>query len=269
MASLELDPALESSAASEFVALWESGACDVAAHSRLQGILSRTELSGRLCHGSATDAMFGRGLLTSDRWKRLSWIFGPDALPMFLGKDAREICVLLGFGEEWLNDKIPKGKKFKLAIFPSKAVDAQCATWEGVTYLLEKHFPEVWPKVSRHLPEIQNMGIDEIETMAGYDMCKTNLVGRRGGEWDTEGESDDPNYTSLQRLLNREGTLVQVRQFLWDEVGIKGLFSGDGRTVNDKGERGPNEYLAKNRRLEDIEGCVVVDAPVEKYLIPR
>jgi len=77
--------------------------------------------------------MFGSGLLTSDRWKRLSWIFGPDALALFLGKDARKICVLLGFGEEWLNNKIPKGKKFKLAIFPSKAVDAQCATWEGVT----------------------------------------------------------------------------------------------------------------------------------------
>ena len=116
MTSIELDPASESSAASEFVALWQSGACDAAAHSRLQGILSRTELSGRLCHGSATDPMFGRGLLTSDRWKRLSWIFGPDALPKFLGKDAREICVLLGFGEEWLNHNVRTTPPFSSVI---------------------------------------------------------------------------------------------------------------------------------------------------------
>ena len=53
--------------------------------------------------------------------------------------------------------------------------------------------------------------------------------------------------------------MVQVRQFLWDEVGIKGLFTGDGRTMNDQGHVGPQEYLAKNMRLDAIPGCAVLD----------
>jgi hypothetical protein len=40
-----------------------------------------------------------------------------------------------------------KKKKFKLAVFPSSAVDARLADWDGVGYLLETYYPEVWPKI--------------------------------------------------------------------------------------------------------------------------
>lgn len=83
-------------AAHDFIALWRSGACDDAAHEQLAAILRRCPLSGRLDHGYS-DTGFGECL--SDRWKRLSWVFGPAALGSFLGKSARDICVGLGFGE--------------------------------------------------------------------------------------------------------------------------------------------------------------------------
>lgn len=65
---------------------------------------------------------------------------------------------------------------------------------------------------------------------------------------------------SLQRLVRiEEPTLVQCRQFLWDEIDLKKLYSGDGYTVDDDGNRGPMEYLTRQARLDEIEGVVVVD----------
>jgi hypothetical protein len=51
---------------------------------------------------------------------------------------------------------------------------------------------------------------------------------------------------------------------MWDEVGVKGLFAGDGQTLNEAGEKGPCEYLAQNRRLSNIEGCVIIDIDPSK-----
>ena len=166
---------------------------------------------------------------------------------------------MLGFGEDWLNEKIPKGKLFKFAIFPSVAADSHLADWDGVESLVEKHFPEIWSKVLPHYPTIRSLSFAEIQAQADYNMFKTNLVGRSGRGFDTEGESDSPNYISLQRLLKREGTLIEVRQFLWDEIGLKDLYVGNGRTLNDAGEQGPYEYLAKNMRLEAIDGLAIID----------
>jgi hypothetical protein len=171
--------ALDDSPANEFVELWLSGACDEEARAILADILSREELSGRVVHGQGDDPQFGVGLLSTDTYKRLSWIFGPDALATFLGKTPREICLLLGFGEDWLNDKTPKGKKFKLAIFPSSSVDSKCATWDGLEYILKENYPEVWSKIADHISQIRRMGFAAIEAEAGYDMSKAHLVGRR------------------------------------------------------------------------------------------
>jgi hypothetical protein len=73
---LESDgPSAGVSAAHDFVNLWQSGACDGAAHEHLRSILARTDLSGRLTHGNADQPNFGpHGLLSSDPWKRLSWV---------------------------------------------------------------------------------------------------------------------------------------------------------------------------------------------------
>jgi hypothetical protein len=65
---------------------------------------------------------------------------------------------------------------------------------------------------------------------------------------------------SLQRFLRLgpSPSLVQVRQFLWDELGLKGIFRGDGFTYDDHGERGYEEFLACNLRLREIQGAAVM-----------
>ena len=63
----------------------------------------------------------------------------------------------------------------------------------------------------------------------------------------------------MQRLLRRDGTCTEVRQFLWDEIGLKGLFRGDGRTMDDDNNLGPPEYLCRNLPLAEMAGelCVM------------
>ena len=227
-------------AAAEFVALWRSGACDDRAHAQLRALLGRCPLAGRVTHGKHSDPGFGR-LLSADEWKRLSWVFGPEALPGFLGKSARDICLQLGFGERWLDAKLAAGLLFKLAVFPSESADARPATWDNIEFLLQTSYPEVWEsKIRPHFPRICSTPFAELQAEAGYSMLEVNLVGRYDH---ATGESRDARYVSLQRLLRREGTLTEVRQFLFDEIGLNGLFSGSGRTVDDAGVQGPSGPL--------------------------
>ena len=242
-------------AAQEFINLWQSKDSSPKAKERLEEILSQTPLFGRMIHGNRK-LQKGFGVyLSFDEWKRLSWVFGPEAIRRFIGMSSREICLDLGFGETWLDAKLKAGDEFMLAIFPSTHNDVKLVTWEGIEELLERNYPEVFDKINVHLPQIKSMSVDEIYDIAGYDLEEVNLVGRYDHE---TGESKDDRYISLQRLIRREGTLVEVRQFLWDEIGLKRLYSGKGYTVNDQGETGPPEYLASNKRLDDIEGLASI-----------
>jgi len=242
-------------AAQRFVDLWQSGTSDEVAHDTLASILSSCELTGRMIHGLPDDPGFGK-LLSSDEWKRLSWVFGPDALACFLGQSPRRICLHLGFGEEWLDRKLKQGKLFKLCVFPSASISAVNATWDNVAALLEAHYPEVWPKIARHYARIRNSPLEELQAEGGYDMMAANLAGRDHAT----GESSSDEYMSLQRLTRiDEPSAAQVRQFLWDEIGLKKLFRGDGYTYDDDGRRGSSEYLARQMPLDSIPDAVIVD----------
>ena len=250
------------SAARRFIDLWQSRDDSPEARAKLEVILSETPLSGRMIHGNR-HLQEGFGVyLSFDEWKRLSWVFGPEAIRRFLGKTPREICLELGFGERWLDAKLEAGDEFVLAIFPSASADVKRATWDGVEYLLKLHYPEVWgSKIRAHFPRIREIKKEDLYDIAGYDMEAVNLVGRYDHK---TGESHENRYISLQRLVKREGTLIEVRQFLWDEIGLKRLYTGLGNTVNDNGEMGPPEYLAQNKKLAEIEGLASIDVVPRK-----
>eukprot|EP00750_Incisomonas_marina_P030714 INCI7642.1.p1 GENE.INCI7642.1~~INCI7642.1.p1 ORF type:complete len:476 (-),score=56.39 INCI7642.1:1223-2650(-) len=248
-----------SSAVARFLEIWQSGACDSAARKEVEALLSSTPLGGRVLHGYEHMPGFGR-LLSADEWKRLSWVFGPEAFPQFLGKTPREVCLMLGFGARWLKASLEKGKAFQLVLFPMDSVGATRADWDGVEHLLKIHYQHVWETaVECHFAHLRETPFQDIQAAAGYDMAEVNLAGRDP----VSGESADPRYMSLQRLQKRISestrpvTAIEVRQFLYDEIGLKKLFTGCGTTHNDDGNPGIPEYLAENRQLQDIQGCAV------------
>jgi len=246
---------VDTSPAEAFLDIWKSGISDADAEAKLENILSSCELSGRMIHGFPSDPGLGK-LLSADEWKRISWVFGPYSLREFLGQSPRGICLTLGFGKDWLDGKLRQGMLFKLCIFPSKSVSATKATWKGVQQILEDYYPQVWPKIAQHYEEISKLSIEEIQGQASYDMEKANFAGRDH----VTGESESEYYMSLQRLKCIDSpSLVQVRQFLWDELALNNLFRGDGFTYDDNGCQGKQEYIAKQMLLKDIEGASSID----------
>jgi len=241
--------------AERFVRLWQSGASDQAAHDELEVLLAECPLAGRVIHGYSDEPGFGQRL-SADAWKRLSWVFGSDALrTIFLGLSAREVCLRLGFSEDWLDAKLlgPRPMQFQLCIFP--AASAVPATWDGIAHVLEMHYPEAWPLVGSHLAAIRGVSFADIQAQAGYNMREANVAGRDPAT----GESTHKHYMSLQRLLRLPmPSVVQARQFLYDELGARWLFKGDGLTYDESGEPGCEEFLARNMELGDIVGAVVV-----------
>ena len=94
--------AAAAAAAKQFVKLWESGACDDDARAALTALERGSGgFCGRVIHGSSTDAGARFDWLCTDHWKRLSWVFGPDAPALMLGLTPRQFCLKLGFGESW------------------------------------------------------------------------------------------------------------------------------------------------------------------------
>ena len=225
----------------------------------MRALLSKCPLAGRIIHGNrAADPEFGK-LLSSDAWKRLSWVFGSDAIKLFLGQTPRAMCLALGMPAAWVDAKLGMGTEFTLALFPLASVDAAPATWDGVEGLLRRRYAEVWPKVEAHWAAVRATPLAAIEAAAGYDMGKVNLAGRDA----MTGQSPDARYVSLRKLMEPgRGSLIDVRQFLWDEIGLSRLYSGSGRTANEGGVEGPMEYIACNAALDAIDGSVVVPIDV-------
>ncbi len=109
-----------------------------------------------------------------------------------LGHTAREICIQLGFGEEWLDKRLSEGKKFKLCIFPLTSVYGSLATWDGLAMLLKSAYPEVWPRLEQHFETVRHMSYEEIKAEAKYCLVEANMAGR-----DERGESTNKHYMSL------------------------------------------------------------------------
>jgi len=67
------------------------------------------------------------------------------------------------------------------------------------------------------------------------------------------GQSDDPRYINSARLeASAEGTLEEVRGWLFFTLGLSELFDGCGYTKEPDGRRGYAEYLMKNRRVSSF-----------------
>ena len=65
---------------------------------------------------------------------------------------------------------------------------------------------------------------------------------------------------ALDALLKKTSVpTCEKPQFLWDEIGLKGLYRGDGLTYDDDGRPGNREFLARQMPLSAIEGAVIVD----------
>jgi len=221
----------------EFKELWESGQSDEVSKKRLRKILSFGNVYGRVLH--AKEGRFE--YLHPAKWKRFAFVFGRRALEEFLGKDARGIAAHLEMPAGSIDNELGRGHVYKLVLF-GRSPDTDCvlATWDNLEYMIGKYYPEVAEKVCARLPEIREMTFEEIQAVADYDMREAHETRKL---WGRSAEQFD-------------GSVVGVRQWLWDQLGLNDDYTGTGYT---KGYNGTREYFAVNSQICDLPGCVVIN----------
>lgn len=221
----------------DFKELWESGQSDEVSKKRLRKILSFGNVYGRVLH--AKEGRFE--YLHPAKWKRFAFVFGRRALEAFLGKDAREIAAHLQMPLGSIDNELGRGHAYKLVLFgASPDKDCVLATWDNLAYMIGKYYPEVAEKVCAKLPEIREMTFEEIEAIADYDMREAHATRKF---WRRAPEQFD-------------GTIVGVRQWLWDQLGLNDDYTGTGYT---RGRNGTREYFAVNSEICELPGCVVIN----------
>ncbi|UJR12631.1 hypothetical protein I4U23_016806 [Adineta vaga] len=229
----------------EYVKAFRSGSKSLPESCDLTGIC------GRITRGKK-ETDFVR--LSEDPNKRLSWIVDHDTLRSFLGKSHLELLISSGHSMEWVHHQLNSGKKFKLVVFSFGSAEktneeVKLATWDNILELMVRAYPEIDSTIWKtNKDELKSLTYEQIDPTGNN--LKNYYLGK-----------DSEHFLSDERFfaLKEKPTLSQVRAFLHHQIGLNELFKGDGRTVQHDGVVTDNEYLTKNRRLDELPQCVLLD----------
>jgi hypothetical protein len=202
-------------------------------------------ICGRVIRGTKPEH-FER--MSTEDYKRISWLLGPDALYDLIGQDSIDGMLHIGNDAEWLLYKLNDGNTFKLVVFP-QLEDMVLATWENLMQIVSIQFPEIKPEILQaQIEELKKLSFDEIHAMAEFDFEEVKRFGRT-----------HPQYFSAEILSASAATVMEVRAFLYHEIGCSRLFTGNGRGKHPAGHETSTEYLAKNRMFKEIDAVQFVD----------
>jgi hypothetical protein len=205
-----------------------------------------TDLYGRITRG-ITDEDFS--LLSQGPHKRLSWVFDHETLLSFLRMSHLDMLIHSGHTIEWIRYQLNQNRQFKLILCSLPSDEVKLATWDGIFELLSKVYPEIdlniWSRYSNQLKQIKFEEIDP----EGF-IIKNYYLGY-----------DSDEYMNTKRFLSLKDppTLLQVRAFLYHQIGLNELFRGDGRTLTHEGVLSDKEYLTINRPVNQLNKYILLD----------
>lgn len=143
-----------------------------------------------------------------------------------------------------------------------EALSISPATWDGVIQHIEALFPEAISDLKEHIHTLEEKTLEYFEEEAGFrflDAKKNRYT------------QDYPPYFSYKYFcsLPKPRSAWQVRAFLYCELRLHKLFTGDGHTCNE-GDRGMRikEYLCPNTRISDLDSTKSVVLPM-RMTIPE
>ncbi|HDZ17473.1 hypothetical protein LCGC14_1968110 [marine sediment metagenome] len=204
-------------------------------------------ICGRILRGKLSDDF---ETLSDDPQRKIIMLMGADGLEKLLGKSGYEVLITIGYMLDYIEYKVKSGFQFKLVIFNEGEI-AKLATWDNVVLIVSQIYPQAKTKIYHQLEELKITTFSEIERVANR---KFNIIDKNGPK--------DKNFMTYERFINSEGTLIDVRAFLFHTVHLRELFSGDGFIYEANGERGLNEYIAPNCKLEELKGYILIDMTI-------
>jgi hypothetical protein len=217
------------------------------------------QIAGRVTQGS-NEADFE--YLQKNTDKKFAWLMGGDGLNLFLKQSHIQALRSLGGEDRWIRKRLEIGRRFRLGVFYRSD---QCvpATWDGILSLIDKHFSKsISIKICQHADALKSMSFDEIEARArlsylqGASYFDVN-------ELPVNGFATDPRFMTEERFLECEGTLEESRGFLYNRLGLTGLFDGSGFTKDSTGQLHVREYLQLNLPVRDLPGFQYLDISID------
>ncbi|MFX1294784.1 MAG: hypothetical protein ACFFD2_08020 [Promethearchaeota archaeon] len=189
--------------------------------------------------------------LTYDPNRLVIMLIGSDGLEYLLGKSGYESLIHIGYTKDYIQYKMDQGNKFKLVVFKENE-SILLATWDNVAKLCSNIYPDVSDKIYAVLHQLKSTPFRRIQMLVNFDFEQTKRNGLV-----------DPNYMDYERFRESEGTLVDVRAFLYHTLHFRVMFSGDGYTYDEDGNRGLMEYIAPNKRLDELGEYRLIDMEIE------
>ena len=124
-------------------------------------------------------------------------------------------------------------------------VGLQPATWEGVLDLVKLCYPLVAPDMEQHLEALRNTPFEDFEKAAGFRFIDTHHHSATS--------NGPPSYKyAVYRALPTPRKAWQTRLFLYCELHLLELYTGDGRTHCDGLSVRHKEYLCRDVSLEGL-----------------
>ncbi|XP_035667706.1 uncharacterized protein LOC118410248 [Branchiostoma floridae] len=218
---------------------------------------------GRLC--SCPRGTTAPDRLSSRDGRKYVFAFGPETVcGTLLRLEPYEMLVQLGLIPRYIYWKVYKEElPCFLVLFRPGRVQPEPATWDGVIAFISRHYPLCVDRVHKHLPEIKTRSVDDFEKD-----CSVRFI-------EALENPTGPDYMTYDRYMALSDPLPwQTRLFLYCELRLFELFTGDGRTKLHDGSLGETEYLCDNVDLTDFgEGnyriipltVTIPDDVIQKY----
>jgi len=205
-------------------------------------------LCGRILRGTKPEDF---DTLTDDPNRIVIMLIGGDGLGDLLGKSGYESLIHIGYAKDYIEYKIEQGNAFKIVVF-KESDSTLLATWDNVARLCDDIYPDVSGKIHACLPDLKTTAFSTIQILADFSFEEAERAG-----------IDNPNYMSYDRFKKSEGTLIDVRAFLYHTLHFRILYSGDGYTYDEDGNRGLMEYIAPNKKLIELGEHRLIDMEIE------
>lgn len=205
-------------------------------------------LSGRIIRGMEPEH-FER--LCFDPNRRLTFLMGEDGFNVLKGKTGYEMLKAIGYTHEFIEQIVKKGNQFKIIVF-SEEIEVKLATWENFFLLASEAYPEFAADLLRHSEALQLLSFEDFEAAAGFSFDQVKIIGEK-----------DERFMTYERYLHSNRDLLATRAFLYFTLSLKELYSGDGYTYDDQGNRGLQEYLVLNKKLLELGAYSLIDIQIE------
>ena len=136
------------------------------------------------------------------------------------------------------------------------------ATWEGVLDLVKLCYPLAASDMEQHLDELRNTPFEDFEKAAGFRFIDTHHSADSNGP---------PAYKYAKYCaLPAPRKTWQTRLFLYCELHLLELYTGDGRTHSDGQSVRHEEYLCRDVSLEALkEHSIPCEAVALSVAIPE